>query len=183
MAACKVCTHPERKSIDAALMMGLPQRQVAASFGLKKDSVRRHYDSHVKAIAAEVTAERERAGAVTALDRLEELYTRTKRILDLAEEEGKASLSLAAVRELRGIVEVLARVTGELDEKPTLTVNLAASPEWQQVQTVILAALAPYAEARQAVVLALDSADVVPGRLCRELASRRRAACPGLSWP
>ncbi|MFT4225000.1 hypothetical protein [Micropruina sp.] len=165
MGACKVCTHPERKSIDAALMMGMPRRQVAASFGVHRDSMRRHYDRHLKAIAAELTAERERAGATSALDRLEELYGRTKRILDLAEEEGKASLSLAAVRELRGIVEVLARVTGELDEKPTVTVNLAASPEWQQVQTLILAALAPYAEARQAVVLALDSAETVPGEV------------------
>ena len=72
---------------------------------------------------------------------------------------------MAAVRELRGLVELLAKITGELDERPSVTVNLTASPEWQHLQGVILAALARFPDAREAVAGALLAADTVPGEV------------------
>jgi hypothetical protein len=43
---------------------------------------------------------------------------RRSAVLKAAEEGGRLHLSLGAIRELRGIVELLARITGELDERP-----------------------------------------------------------------
>lgn len=53
-------------------------------------------------------------------------------------------------------MELLAKLTGELDERPQVNVlNVSASPEWLGIQSSMLEALAPYPEARTAVAGAL----------------------------
>jgi len=60
-----------------------------------------------------------------------------------------------AIREARGNIELLAKLLGELDERPVI--NLVAAPEWIQIRTAILVALQPYPEARVTVAEALDA--------------------------
>ncbi len=154
---CRVCIHADRTLIDQDVVGGMPNAAVAAKWGLSKDGVRRHRQGHLSPALKGVITRRETAGAVKALDRIEDLYTRASAILDAASAEGKASLSLAAIRELRGITELLARVTGELDERPTVQVlNLTAAPEWVDVRGRLLAALAPFPDARLAAAAALS---------------------------
>lgn len=154
---CKACVHPERTSIDADLAGGETNIAVAARYGLSKDSIRRHKDKHLSESLKAVQARREAEGATTAIDRMERLYDKAQGILTLAEAQGKAALSLAALKELRGIVELLAKLSGELDERPTVQVlNVQASPEWAVLRGVILAALRPFPEASQAVAGALE---------------------------
>jgi hypothetical protein len=59
---------------------------------------------------------------------------------------------LGAIREARGNVELLAKLLGELDERPVVNVVLI-DPE---VRDAIVRALAPYGEARLAVANALE---------------------------
>lgn len=163
--ACRCCGHPARDALDGALLSGVSQRAVAAKFSVSKDSVRRHAASHMSAALQRFRTAQADAGVQTAAERLEDLYQRASRVLDSAEAQGQAALSLAAVRELRGLVELLAKITGELDDRPSVTVNLTASPEWQHLQGVILAALARFPDAREAVAGALLAADTVPGEV------------------
>jgi hypothetical protein len=154
---CKVCAHPDRATIDAEIAGGAASNAVVAqTHGLSKDSVRRHRDSHLSRNLQRIAQRREEAGATKALDRAEDLYRRASSVLDAAEEDGKASLSLAAVRELRGIVELLAKLTGELDERPQVQVlAVSTSPEWAATRAALPGALAPFPEAGAAVALAL----------------------------
>ena len=156
---CTVCSHPDRELIDAELVRGGSQRATARQWDLSKDAVRRH-GAHVSASLARVVSERETAGARSALERLEELHARAMRLLDAADSEGKASLSLQAIRECRALVEVLAKITGELDERPNVQVlNVATSPEWLNLRAALMDTLAPYPDAGQAVarrLLALE---------------------------
>lgn len=58
--------------------------------------------------------------------------------------DGKPSLPLAAIRELKGLTELLARITGEFDERPQVQVqvlNVVADPAWVEARTRLLAAL------------------------------------------
>ena len=128
--------------------------------GLTDKMLRRH-KPHLTAAMVQLKKEREQAGPRSALDRLEEFYERTSKILDAAEKEGRAQVSLSAVRELRGLVETLAKITGELDDRPQVVVNLAESREWAHMQDVIIAALALHPEARVAVAGALVDADLI----------------------
>lgn len=158
MARCTVCHHDQHEVIDTALASGDSLASVARRFGLSPDAVRRHRIGHLSAALKAVQAERETAGARTALDRLEALHDRAERVLAAAEAEGKASLSLQAIRELRSTVELIARLTGELDDRPQVQVlNVTASPEWDALRGVVLSALRPFPEAGRAVALALEA--------------------------
>ncbi len=154
---CTICNHDDRESIDEAIVGGRTLRDIARQHDVSKDAVSRHR-GHVSHALSRVVAEREEAGARSALDRLEDLHTRATRVLDAAEGEGKASLSLAAIKELRGLVETIAKITGELDERPNVQVlNVSTAPEWLAIRAALVEVLAPYPEAAAAVAARLDS--------------------------
>jgi hypothetical protein len=58
-------------------------------------------------------------------------------------------LVLKTAARLQPQIELLARLIGELDERPQ--VNVLVSPEWVAARAVVLEALSPYQEARTAV--------------------------------
>jgi hypothetical protein len=94
--------------------------------------------------------------AVTIADKLADLERETREIL--AEARGAIGkdnrLALQALARLERQYEIRARIEGELG--PENQVNVFMSPEWVQVQTVILTALEPLGpEARARVALAL----------------------------
>jgi hypothetical protein len=64
-------------------------------------------------------------------------------------------LVLHTVKRLEGLVELLARVRGELPEP---AVAILVSPAWLTLRTRIIQALEPYPEARQAVAAAVAGA-------------------------
>ena len=69
-------------------------------------------------------------------------------------------LVLKTAQQLTGQTQLLAKLLGQLDERPQ--VNVLMAPEWLQVRAALLTALAPYAEARQAVAAALVSIEASP---------------------
>lgn len=152
---CLCCTSPVRAEIDRRLAAGATNVAIADEYGMSRDSVRRHRDRHLApAVRAAMTRHEARTGE-TAVNRLEALYERAEGILDAAEEQGQGALALSAVKELRATVELLARLTGELDTRPQVTVNLVQSPEWLALQGQILQALAPFPDARLALASSL----------------------------
>ncbi len=83
-----------------------------------------------------------------------DLRDRATGILDTAEAEKDLKAAIAAIREARGCVELLAKLAGQLKDAPT--VNILISAEWRGLQAAILAALAPHPGARLAVARALE---------------------------
>lgn len=157
---CSVCASGHRKAVDNALAAGKPARQIGKTFHLGERAVQRHRVAHLSPAVVAVMASREERGAVRIVDRLESLLEKVSALVERAEAEGSASMMLAAAREVRAGLELLARLTGELDERPTTTVNLLASAEVGQLVTVLLRALAPFPEARIAAADALDGVAV-----------------------
>jgi hypothetical protein len=151
---CSVCRHDARESIDEALTRRVPLRDISKRHGgVSIAALSRHSQAHLSPALKAVVVEREREGPRSALDRLEDLYRDARSILDAALNDGKASLSLSAVRELRGIVTDLAKITCELDERPQLAVvNVLADPQWIAARTAMLDALTSFPDARRAVV-------------------------------
>ncbi len=72
-------------------------------------------------------------------------------------------LVLKAAAQLTAQVQLLAKLLGQLDERPQ--VNVLMAPEWLQVRAALLTALAPYADARMAVAAALTSLDATPAAI------------------
>jgi len=155
---CSVCRHPEAVEVDRAIVSGESYAEISRRFGLGRDSVRRHNESgHViEAIAAAGEAA-EVAHGDSILERLRELETRASSILDQAQRGRNHSTALQAIRELRAILELFARLTAELE--PDGGTVILADPAWIAIRGRILLALDAHPEARAAVIAALSAGE------------------------
>jgi hypothetical protein len=144
--SCTICTHPDRTAIDEALVGGVAFPALVAEYRVSKDSLSRHKANHLPAKLVMAQAAEEVAEADDLLAQVRVLQARTLAILEAAEETSQHRTALGAIREARSNLELLAKLLGELDERPQ--VNVLISPT---VQTAIIAALEPYPEARLAV--------------------------------
>jgi transposase-like protein len=154
---CTVCDHPERQSIDEALVSGAPYRSVAKRFGLSESAVYRHKTEHLPVHLLKAREVEEVAQADDLLEQVRHLQTHALDILDRAEKAGDLRTALAAISQARGNLELLGKLAGELDERPVI--NLNVSPEWLELRPVIVGALEPHPGAHRAVLRALESAD------------------------
>ncbi len=75
-------------------------------------------------------------------------------LLRKAEAVSDLRTALMGVREAARCLELMAKLTGDLDEGATI--NVIANPQFIVVQQAILSALAPHPAARAAVVKALE---------------------------
>ncbi len=153
---CTVCAHPERESIDEALVAGTALSALSAKYRVSEDAMGRHKSNHLpaKLVMAEQAAEIAEAGSL--LDQVKDLQSRALGILSKAEASGELRTALGAIREARGNLELLAKLLGELDERPV--VNLNVSSEWMELRAVIVGALDTHPEARGAVLRAIEEA-------------------------
>jgi len=154
-----IATHPERAAIDAAIVAGVPNRRIATQYGLSEGAVRRYKADGLPATLLKAKEAEEATHGDDLLAQLATLQADARRIGARAEGEGDLRTALAAVRELVRMIELLAEMQGELSRQPQ--VNIALSAEWVQVRAVVLAALAPYPDARAAVAGALTSGEAV----------------------
>jgi hypothetical protein len=108
---CSVCASPERAAIERALVEGVAIRAVARQHDVGRDAVARHArNGHVPLDVKVGAGRRADLHAVDLTARAEELYDRARKILEDA--TGRPTVELAAVRELRAVVELLAKLTG-----------------------------------------------------------------------
>jgi hypothetical protein len=154
---CTVCDHPQRYSIDEALVSDTPYRSVAKRFGLSDSAVYRHKAEHLPAHLLKAKEIGEVARADDLLEQVRTLQAHALHILERAESAGDLRTSLAAISQARGNLELLGKLAGELDERPV--VNLNVSPEWLELRAVIVGALEPHPAAHRAVLRALESVD------------------------
>ncbi len=147
--SCTICGHPNREAIDKALVGGASNRSVASLYDVSEAAVRRHKANHLPAKLVMAQAAEEVAQADTLLEQVRDLQRRALDILDKAEEAGELRTALGAIREARGNLELLAKLLGELDERPVT--NILVSAEWVSVRTAMMEALDTYPQARVAV--------------------------------
>ncbi len=147
---CTVCAHPEA---DDLLLSGGSYQAVADRFGLTKAAVGRHVRSHLTPAAVRL-ADSERSPDLVG--KVEGLLEDVEAVLDAAKEKGQGGAMLAAIREARPTIELLARLTGALrGEGTNVTINVATSDEWRRIRSVLTEALVPYPAAAAAVSAAL----------------------------
>ncbi len=152
--SCTICQHPHREPIDRALVVGTALSEVAAKYRVSDDAVSRHRTNHLPArlVLAEKAAEV--AEADNLLASVRGLQERTLAILEAAEREREHRTALSAIREARSNLELLAKLLGELDDRPQ--VNVLVSPQWLELRTTIVAALDHHPQARESVLRAVE---------------------------
>ncbi len=115
----------------------------------------RHKLEHLPVHLLKAQDAAEVAQADNLLEQVKSLQARALTILDKAEASGDLRTALSAIREARGNLELLAKLLGELQQEGT--VNVLVAPEWVSLRTVVVEALAPYPQAKTAVLEALSA--------------------------
>jgi hypothetical protein len=155
---CTVCGHPECEAIDRALVAGESTGKISGRYRtIDERALRRHRANHLPAALARAKEAEEVAVADDLLGQVRDLQERALAILDKAEGSGELRTALGAIREARSNLELLAKLLGELDDRPQI--NVLITPQWLELRTVIVTALEPHPEARGAVLRALEGAD------------------------
>jgi hypothetical protein len=116
---CSICQHPRLRDITADLMRRASYRTLQAKYGISKSSIERHVGNHVSAalrrLQSEMTVAAEVGGPV--LEQMRGLNARALRILGDAEAAQDRPTALHAIRECRRNLDLIARLTGELDPR------------------------------------------------------------------
>lgn len=147
--SCSICIHPERSGIDAALVSREPLRAIAQRYAVSRDALHRHKRDHIPVHLAQASEAADVAASDDLLGQMVELQAKTLRVLGALEQSGDHKLWLTGLREARGNIELLAKLTHQLSDGPT--VNILVATEWLTVRAALLEALQPYPEARAAV--------------------------------
>ncbi len=155
---CSICTHPRREEIDKAIVAGVPFRKIAQDFGVSRSSVDRHQkNGHIPEELAKATKAKEVAQADTLLAQVTKLKERANKILDTAEKEGTREACMA-LREVRSIIELLAKVQGDLPDGPTVNITIIEN-QYNEFKTAIVGVMCPDCQRRLAEYLRAQLAE------------------------
>src|SRR5215469_13041370 len=186
---CQGCNHSERVRIERFLAAGASIKGAARKFDIDYHALRRHWTNHV---SAEVRASYV-AGAGATKDQLEEFVADEalglidhyrivrgklyKGFTAAAELGDGNSLGLLAGR-LHENFRDCGRLTGELQQGPLLNIqnNVLVNPEYTRAIARIVSAVAPYPEARDAVIAALRDLDAASATLPARIDRRSEGA-------
>ena len=173
---CTVCQHPERWRIELLHAGGASLDSLAEKFKpLSRDAIGRHWRSHVSdevkasylcgpAQLADLAAKAADEGA-SVLDHFRAVRTMLMSQLAATTEAGDARGAAIVGAQLVNVLEKIGKVTGEIATIAQGTINIqnnvsiVNSPQFAKLQAVQLRALAPFPEARAAVIAAWRELD------------------------
>lgn len=153
---CTVCSHKDLDEINRLLLCSDSYRDIARQFGLSKDALARHKESHIPELlskSSDLKAEVESIQGNQTLAEVRELKVKALDILAEAQEAGDLKTALMGIREARSCLELCLKAEGQIKDGPQITI--INNPEWVELRTVIIGALEPFPDARQAVIDAI----------------------------
>jgi hypothetical protein len=178
-ARCQICRHAVRTRIELMRASGVSLDVIAEKFKVGRDAVNRHWHGHVSEqmkasflagpLQLEELAQKAADTGMSVLDHLHAIRVVLFSHLTTATEAGDGGLAANVAGRLTHVLETIARISGELGALATNTtfnitnnqVVLTQTPAFLKVQASLLHALAPFPEARAAVVAALRELDGV----------------------
>ena len=156
---CTVCAHPEAAEINRELLNQVPLEALSKTYGVTTAALHRH-KKHIPQQLVRAQDAKEIAAADTLMGRVAELDKKAEDVYNRAIKSNNLTAAIQAVRELRGLIELYAKITGEIQQQ---TVNIVVMPEWVTLRFAILRALEPYPDALQAVVDAIGGGNIDAG--------------------
>src|SRR4051794_25208222 len=137
--SCTICRRPEQSAIDDALIENEPLRNIAERFGTTATTLYRHRQ-HLPSQLVKAKQAQEIAEATSLLERVESLIRRLDSLAQQAEEDRAWAPAIAAIREVRSCLTLLAQLSGEMQAQNSMNINVSIVSE--RVQASVLAASA-----------------------------------------
>jgi hypothetical protein len=146
---CTVCRAKNLSQINLALVSGEPLRSIAGRTGLAKSSLQRHKESCIPRDIVQARLFGKVADADMLLGQLCRLQQRSEQILSTTEASSDHRTALAAIREIRGLLELQSKfVAGNQSTDPA---SALLTPEYLQLRNTILEVLNAYPQAKLAL--------------------------------
>ncbi len=171
---CTICVHVERSRIEHLMASGVSKRAIAERFAVSADAAFRHFKNHVspamksaavvKALKPGVELEAmltEESNGL--LHHLQNIRGKLYHAFDASVEAGDRNATAVLAGRLLENLRFLSELTGRLQKYATpnnvTNINILASPTFLNLQTKLIQALAPFPDARRAVVQAFRELD------------------------
>jgi hypothetical protein len=133
---CLACSSSERAAIDQALLSGEPLRKIAERFSLSVTSVFRH-KTHVSETLRKSQEAAEVSRAESLTEQLKRLREDARRIQEKAEGEKDYRAALAGIHELTRLVELAAKLSGEVaGQQVSVQTNVISTTEGLSIPKV-----------------------------------------------
>jgi hypothetical protein len=166
---CTICAHEQRYQIELALVSGVSCRAVARKYSVSRDSAWRHLKNHVPSerraelvagpLKPAELAQRAADEGMTLLEYVAMVRNSLMaRFLAASEADDRQGTALVAGR-LLDCLRLTAQLSGELSKAgASITNNIAIlqSPLVADLQVMLIRTLAPFPEARAAVLAGLE---------------------------
>jgi len=125
---CPLCTHPEREAIARDLLT-LPYRQISQKYSVRIATVSSHVNRHLPAPWARIVqSERKLANDNLCVEsvrvQLDRLKLRLERTMAVAEAAKDHRTVLNAAEQIRRVLQVVGRITGEIPLTPAAVQNI-----------------------------------------------------------
>lgn len=176
-AVCGICRHADRTRIEATRIAGASLDNIARRFGVSRDAVHRHCTRHIpedlkaqylagiplKELAAKAASE-----GISVLQYLSLIRATLMTEFQLAAAVHDRHATSALAGRLTEVLRAIGSISGEMASMATtLTVNgnivnVMNHPQLANLQANLLRSLAPFPEARNAVIEALRQMDAAP---------------------
>ena len=164
---CTICRHDKRHQIELGLVYRVPASVLARRFNVGEDSLHRHRQNHLspQVMAAILAAQKPTDIDLEALQASEsegllaQLVTQRARLQthsEMATDLGDVRSAVACERAITSNLELVGKLLGQLVQRHEVrSTNLLVSPDYLQLRSVLVSALAPFPEAARAVAAVL----------------------------
>ena len=119
---CTICRHANQAEIDQMLVDGTSLRNIAKQFGTSATALHRHKKHLAPALAVAKEAA-QAADAGTLLDKVKQLLVDAQRLTAQAEQAKQLDVALRGIREVRGVLELLGKVSSELASREAVAAS------------------------------------------------------------
>ncbi len=158
--SCRVCAHAQRDALDRGLLFGeITTSEAARIVNVHRSSVTRHVQKHVLPNVAGDLGPDAVLADIDITEEVRSLYVRARKHMHAAEQVHNPKALAAFHREARADLELLAKLTSQLQQEGTGVTNITINPQWVTIRAVLFSALQPWPEARAAVAAALLEVD------------------------
>ena len=145
---CSICTGNKREGMDIELVNGISIRDIAVKFQVSRSAVGRHRKACHQAIIAStmenskaaelLEAAKQSESEVSSLTRADEMFRRTRKAVIEAFKRKDYRIAFGGLREARGYLELIAKMSGEFDAEPSARIHrpMFILPEGSHVSCV-----------------------------------------------
>lgn len=135
MRTCSICTNAKVNEINEALLRNDSFRHIASRFGTSTAALQRHKTAHVPQTLVKAKEAVEEVQADSLYEQLKGLNRQAHEILGEARKSGKLPTALMAINSAAKLLEIQAKMLGELDESAKIAVGVqvketAATEGW-----------------------------------------------------